>query len=70
MSSLIRRGLENDWIQRGLNLAGLVLVAVGVGMWSVPAGVIAGGIACWVFEWRIDSDFDAKAGGRSADSKR
>ncbi len=70
MSSLIRRGLETDWIQRALNLVGLVLMAVGIGMWSVPAGVVAGGIACWVFEWRIDSDFDAKSRGGGAGSQR
>ena len=32
-----------------LDLAGLALIAVGVGMMFVPAGVIVGGIACVVY---------------------
>ncbi len=36
-----------------LNLLGLVMIAFGVSMWSVPAGVIVGGVFCFVFEIRI-----------------
>lgn len=35
------------------SILGLVLVAVGVLVWSVPLGLIVAGIACWVLEWRI-----------------
>lgn len=37
-----------------LVIAGLMLVAVGVGMMFVPAGVIVGGLGCFVLEWRLD----------------
>jgi hypothetical protein len=45
------------WTRRvvGLPALGLLSIAIGVGMWSVPLGVVTFGIACWIFEWRVTS---------------
>jgi hypothetical protein len=37
-----------------LDSLGLASIAVGVGMWLVPLGVVVGGLAAIALSWRID----------------
>jgi DMSO/TMAO reductase YedYZ heme-binding membrane subunit len=37
-------------------LSGLGMVALGIGMIYLPAGVIAGGLALLIMEWRVSDD--------------
>lgn len=38
-----------------LVLMGLILISAGVLVWSVPLGLVAAGVGCFVLEWRISS---------------
>lgn len=38
------------------DIAALLAVPFGVGMWSIPAGVITGGLSCVLLGWKIDRE--------------
>lgn len=45
----------NSFMPTVLVLAGLMLMAVGIGMVYEPAGWIAAGLGAWILEWRFYS---------------
>lgn len=38
-----------------LVILGLLFISIGVLVWSVPLGLAAFGVSCFVLEWRITS---------------
>lgn len=40
-----RLGRVTTWVGRSLEACGLALVVAGLGLWSLPLGLVAGGIA-------------------------
>jgi hypothetical protein len=44
-----------------LPAAGLLLVSIGVGMYTAPLGVIVAGLSCFIFEWRVSEVTDRRS---------
>lgn len=42
----------NTAMPTALSLTGTMLMAIGIGMVYLPAGVIAAGLGAWLLEWR------------------
>lgn len=56
MNKSILGSLNSRGVALVLAIIGLVLIGFGVGVWfGVGPGLIVGGLACWVLEWRITS---------------